>query len=60
MRRLVALLTIAAAAGALAMACGGGNEKPPMTPDSEHTTPEGLEGMAEGGAPESSTPAPKP
>jgi hypothetical protein len=40
MQRLVVLIASGAILGALfAVACGGGNEKPPLTPDSEHAAP---------------------
>lgn len=38
MRRLVVLLTISAAFGALGAVACGGSEKPPLTPDSETKT----------------------
>lgn len=39
MKRLVVVIAIGAIAGALgALACGNGGDKPPLTPDSEHTT----------------------
>ena len=46
MRRFVFALLLAATAAALgSFACGPGNDKPPLTPDSEHTD------VAEAGAP---------
>lgn len=37
MKRFVLLVAFAAATGAIgAVACGPGNDKPPLTPDSEH------------------------
>ena len=40
MQRHAVLIASGAILGALfAVACGGGNEKPPLTPDSEHTAP---------------------
>jgi hypothetical protein len=53
MRKLVVLVTFGAALAALgAFACGPGEEKPPLTPDTEHPTE-----VAEAGAP--STPPAK-
>jgi hypothetical protein len=56
MKRFLALLAIVAIGAALgvfgAVACGPGEEKPPLTPDSEHVpNPDG---------PEGGTPAPTP
>jgi hypothetical protein len=37
MKRLVVLVALGALAGALgSVACGGGGDKPPLTPDTEH------------------------
>jgi hypothetical protein len=37
MRRLLVLVSFGAALASLgAIACGGGNDKPPLTPDTEH------------------------
>jgi hypothetical protein len=37
MKRLVGLIALGTILGALfAIACGDGNQKPPLTPDSEH------------------------
>ena len=54
MRRLVVLLSFAAGLGALGLlACGGGNDKPPLTPDTvEPANPE----AAEAGAPPATPP----
>lgn len=39
MNRLVVVIATLALAGALgALACGNGGEKPPLTPDTEHST----------------------
>lgn len=38
MRRLVVLLALCAASGALALVACGGNDKPPLTPDSVDTS----------------------
>lgn len=55
MRRLVVLLSLVAGLGALGLlACGGGNDKPPLTPDTvEPTHPD----AAEAGAPPATPPA---
>ena len=54
MRRIVILVTFGAALAALgAMACGG-NDKPPLTPDPEHTT---AEPSSDASAPPSTPPA---
>jgi hypothetical protein len=38
MNRLVVVIALCAlAVSSLAIACGGGNDKPPLTPDSEHS-----------------------
>lgn len=60
MKRLVVLLAISAAFGALgAVACGGGNEKPPMTPDEHTQTPTDPTDVGEAGAPaDPASPAP--
>lgn len=54
MRQLVVLFTLGGALAALgALACGPGDEKPPLTPDTEHPAD-----LGEAGAP--SSPAPSP
>jgi hypothetical protein len=48
MRRVFAVITFGAALAALgAFACGPGSDKPPLTPDTEHSPTE----ITEGGAP---------
>jgi hypothetical protein len=52
MRRLVVLVALGAAFAALgALACGDGNNKPPLTPDQEHS-------LDDAGAPAPSATAP--
>lgn len=52
MNRLVVLIAIGAIAGALgALACGGGSDKPPLTPDTEHTTTPSLDDAGGGEMP---------
>jgi len=55
MRRLVVLLSFVTGLGALGLlACGGGNDKPPLTPDTvEPPHPD----AAEAGAPPATPPA---
>lgn len=55
MRRLAVSVVFLAAVGALGavIACGPGNDKPPLTPDGDHP------GLEDGGAPATpATPAP--
>jgi hypothetical protein len=61
MRRLVVLLAISAGVGAFGLtACGGGSDKPPMTPDdSEHMTAP-AEGDLDAGADPAPAPEPDP
>ena len=50
MNRLVVMIAISAIAAALgALACGDGNNKPPLTPDSEHGDDGGGGGSPDGG-----------
>ena len=55
MRRLVLFVTLGAALAIAALACGPSNDKPPLTPDSEHPSD-----TAEAGAPTTTTPSATP
>lgn len=55
MRRFVVLVTLAVGAAAFALACGDGNNKPPLTPDQEHVDEAGAPQ-----APSSAAPATPP
>ena len=53
MRRLVVLLTLAVGLGVIGVVACGGNDKPPLTPDTVEPPPDGVEA----GAPTTPPPA---